>query len=76
MKDETLLSLFDYLKKAGGMELGREVYEAAVKKKIEKTLQTRDVSNKKYTGKVMLYPRWFLDEYFKGGDSFDDDLPF
>jgi len=61
--EEQLLSLFDYLGKPAGMKLGKEVNEAAKAKKIKFTI--REISNPKYTGKVMLYPKSFLDEYFK-----------
>lgn len=76
--DTTMLSLFDHLGKAAGAELGKEVYDAAVKKKIHTKLETREVSNRKYTGKIMLYPKWFLDEYFGKNEHNEnyDDLPF
>jgi hypothetical protein len=78
------LSLYDYLKRPAGGELGREVAQAASKAGIK--LQTREVDNPKYTGKVHLYPKDFLDFYFREPDTFefeptlgdvqDDDLPF
>ena len=70
--DNTLLSLYDYLGKAAGKKLGEEVNKAAQLKKIP--INTRQVSNPKYEGKVLLYPKWFLDEFFKKED--DDELPF
>jgi hypothetical protein len=57
-----MMSLYDYLGKAAGSELGKEVCEVAVK--LKETIQEREVSNPKYTGKVHLYRREFLDEYF------------
>jgi len=81
------LSLYDYLGKPAGEKLGKEVWEAARFKGIR--AQTREVSNPKFTGKVLLYPKDFLEMYFKEPDSIhmedlpgqinydiDDDLPF
>lgn len=73
--DNTLLSLYDYLGHAAGLKLGEEVNKAAQLKDIPPHL--RQVSNPKYEGKVMLYPKWFLDEYFGNSQKEDDDeLPF
>jgi hypothetical protein len=81
------LSLYDYLGRAAGNDLGKEVADAASKAGIK--LQTREVSNPKYTGTVLLYPRDFLELYFREPNSIhmedlpgeinhniDDDLPF
>jgi len=81
------LSLYDYLRKPAGEELGKEVAIAATQNKI--SIQTRKVSNPKYTGIVNLYPKDFLDFYFRKPESIhmkdlpgqinydiDDDLPF
>lgn len=57
-----MMSLYDYLGRAAGSELGKQVAETA--KKLQETIQEREVSNPKYTGKVLLYRREFLDEYF------------
>jgi len=70
--DNTLMSLYDYLGKAAGVKLGNEVNKAAQAKKIP--YHSRQVENPKYSGTVMLYPKWFLDEFFKKED--DDELPF
>ena len=70
--DNTLMSLYDYLGHAAGLKLGEEVNKVAQLKNIPPHL--RQVDNPKYTGKVMLYPKWFLDEFFKKED--DDELPF
>ena len=59
---DNYVSLFDYLGKASGGELGKQVFQAAKKARIR--MQTREVSNPKYTGKIMLYPKTFLDQYF------------
>jgi len=82
------LSLYDYLGKAAGEKLGLEV--AAEARKHEIQTQSREISNPKYTGIVYLYPKDFLEAYFREPDSIhmedlpgsinynidDDDLPF
>jgi hypothetical protein len=76
-----MLSLYDYLGYPAGNELGKEVAAAASKSNVK--FETREVSNPKYTGKVMLYPENFLKEYFESkqaklvlSSAEDDDLPF
>jgi hypothetical protein len=77
-----MLSLYDYLGYPAGNELGKEVAAAASKSNVK--FETREVSNPKYTGKVMLYPENFLKEYFESKQAKlvlssageDDDLPF
>lgn len=77
------LSLYDYLGKPAGKELGGKVAHAAHEAKIP--TQERQISNPKYTGPVYLYPKDFLDFYFEEpkpnptlGDrqDYDNDLPF
>ncbi len=78
------LSLYDFLGKAAGGQLGKEVATIAIQNNIP--IQTKEVSNPKYTGTVNLYPKDFLEFYFRKPDSFefeptlgdiqDDDLPF
>jgi len=57
-----MMSLYEYLGRAAGSELGKEVATTAVA--LRETIQEHEVSNPKYTGKVKLYRREFLDEYF------------
>lgn len=57
------ISLFEYLKKPAGTELGTAVYQAA--KRARSPIGIRQVNTKRYTGKVILYTKEFLDEYFK-----------
>ena len=45
-----MLSLYDYLGKAAGEKLGKEVWEVAAQASIK--TEMREVSNPKYTGKV------------------------
>jgi len=58
-----MMSLYDYLGRAAGKDLGLEVNKAAMAEGIE--LETRQVSNRVYKGPVMLYPEWFLKQYFE-----------
>jgi hypothetical protein len=77
-----MLSLYDYLGYPAGSALGKEVWETAANADIE--TEIREISNPKYSGKVMLYPKDFLEEYFESKQSKlvlssadeDDDLPF
>ena len=77
-----MLSLYDYLGYAAGEKLGKEVWDAAANASIK--TEVREISNPKYTGKVMLYPENFLKEYFQTqqqskvvlSSDEDDDLPF
>ena len=71
------LSLYDFLGRPG-KELGKSVYEHAKKQGIK--TETKEITNPKYTGKVMMYPKDFLEDYFSSMQTeeskFDDDLPF
>ncbi len=60
-----MVSLYDYLGRAAGPELGQEVATAARKAGVKGEI--REVSNPKYRGPVMLWPKAFLDLYFRGG---------
>ena len=65
-------SLYDYLGRAAGSQLGKQVAEAATQDGVK--IKTRQVSNPKYEGEVMLYPSSWLDKYFNPQPS--EDLPF
>ena len=58
-----MVSLFDYLGTPAGANLGKSVAEYAKIRKAK--FQRREVSNKKYTGKIMMYEKEFLDEFFQ-----------
>ena len=60
-----MMSLYDYLGRAAGPELGKQVAIAAAKAGVKG--ETRQVSNPVYKGPVMLYPKAFLDNFFGGG---------
>ncbi len=64
-----MMSLYDYLGHAAGMQLGEEVAKKA--KEMNITMSSREISNPKYTGKVTLYPEKFLDMYFLKEESED-----
>jgi len=59
------ISLYDYLGHAAGCDLGQQVAFAAAKAGV--ITETKHVKNPVYDGPVMLYPRSFLDLYFKDG---------
>ena len=59
------VSLYDYLGHAAGSDLGQQVANAARQAGVKGEI--REVSNPKYRGPVMLWPKAFLDLYFKGG---------
>ena len=59
-----MMSLFDYLGRPAGSELGQRVAAAAARNKVK--YETRHVSTRTYTGDVMLYPKNFLDQFFGG----------
>jgi hypothetical protein len=74
METQTM-SLFEYLGKAAGKELGAQVAKAAVKQRIPTVL--RYVSTETYVGNVNLYPKSFLDSYFNNESILNDsELPF
>jgi len=57
-----MVSLYDYLGHAAGSELGKEVATAATLMRVP--MDNREVTTKNYQGRIILYPRWFLDNYF------------
>ena len=75
-------SLFDFLGKAAGRELGLEVAKAALRDGI--LVQTKNVSNRQYKGEIKMYPVYWLEGYFGTGAKSNieilydepDDLPF
>ena len=71
-------SLFEYLNRPSGKELGKNVNQAAIRAGVK--LRTQQVTNPKYTGNVMVYPTGFLDSYFgktnEGWKAAEGELPF
>jgi hypothetical protein len=70
--ENQMLSLYDYLGKAAGRDLGNQVYKTASAQKVKVT--EKQVSNPAYSGKILMYPKSFLDSYFQVEQV--DDLPF
>lgn len=75
-------SLFDFLGKAAGPQLGKEVAKAAIIEGIP--TQSKNVSNKQYKGEIKMYPIFWLEGYFGTSAKSNieilydepDDLPF
>lgn len=65
-----MISLYDYLKKPAGPELGKQVASAAMNGKI--LIGSKQVSNPKYKGNILMYPKSWLDEYFNKTNSNND----
>jgi len=61
-KKPYMMSLYDYLGRAAGKQLGAEVCATATS--LKETIEERPISNPAFTGNVNLYRREFLDEYF------------
>lgn len=73
------LSLYDFLGRAAGPKLGEEVKQYADEQFVP--FKIREINNPKFTGKVILYPKNFLELYFREPymehqDEPTDDLPF
>ena len=64
MKQEEFVSLYDFLGRAAGQQLGKEVYRAA--QLSSQSTIIKQVSNPKYTGKIVMYKPEFLRKYFNG----------
>ena len=60
--EENFLSLYDFLKKAAGSSLGKEVQKVATLNNVP--IQIKEVQTKTYEGKINMYPKWFLEQYF------------
>ena len=67
MKETDYMSLFDYLGRAGGDKLGKQVFEFAKKNGIKP--MSKQVSTTAYTGKILCYPPSFLHTYFVSRDE-------
>lgn len=69
-----MVSLYDYLKKPAGQELGKLVASAAMNEKIH--IESKQVSNPKYKGNILMYPKVWLDEYFNNTNYESQNMPF
>lgn len=72
MENDKMLSLFDYLGHPAGSDLGKKVAGMAARLKVH--INTREVETKTYKGKILLYPKSFLDVYFN--NKTESKLPF
>jgi hypothetical protein len=61
--ENNMISLYDFLGHAAGKELGGLVSKTAVK--LKEPIQEREITNTRYKGKVHLYRKEFLEEYFR-----------
>jgi hypothetical protein len=64
MKQEEFVSLYDFLGRPAGSQLGKDVWEAA--KSCNQPTAIKEVANPKYTGKIVMYQPEFLKNYFNG----------
>lgn len=64
-----MVSLFDYLGRPAGSQLGEQV--AAYAKLRKAKFGTKQVSNPAYTGEVMIYTEAFLKECFNAKKVFE-----
>lgn len=62
MENNEMVSLFDYLGKPAGSELGKNVATVAMLHGVH--IEERFVETRNYSGRILLYPRDFLDLYF------------
>lgn len=69
-----MVSLFDYLKKPAGPELGKQVSLAAMNEKIH--IESKQISTPKYKGNILMYPKTWLDEYFNKTNNEHQELLF
>jgi len=60
---DLMMSLYDYLGKAAGQDLGKAVAKTATIEKVPIT--RREVTTRNYSGEILMYPKSFLDKYFK-----------
>jgi hypothetical protein len=68
-KKVEMLSLYEYLKRPAGSQLGEQV--AAYAKLRKAKFGTKSVSNPAYQGEVMVYTKEFLDECFNAKKVFE-----
>ena len=69
-----MISLFHYLKKPAGPELGKQVALAAMNEKIH--IESKQVSTPKYKGNILMYPKSWLNNYFNQTTDEHQELPF
>ena len=67
MENNEMKSLYEFLGRAAGPELGKKVAAAASAAKVKIT--SHEVSNRTYTGTILKYPVSFLQQFFKDSPS-------
>ena len=82
--EEKFISLYEYLGRAGGRELGKQL--GAYAKMRKSKCNVKQVTNKLYTGPIYTYPKAIIDEFFIAKEIFalskkeipteDNSLPF
>ena len=60
---EQMMSLYDFLGKPAGSDLGKAVAAAATIAKVPIT--SKQVTTRTYSGEILMYPKSFLENYFK-----------
>ena len=63
-----MMSLYDYLERAAGAELGKKV--AAYAQLRNQKFAQRDIDTPNYQGTIQLYEKEFIEEYFKVEEIF------
>lgn len=63
-KEDEMMSLYDYLGKAAGPELGKSVYAWAAATNRSHLVKSREVITRTYEGTILVYPKGLLNEYF------------
>lgn len=63
MENQETMSLYEYLGRAAGPELGKAVAEAATQAKVK--IDSHHIETPKYTGQILKYPVEFLNTYFR-----------
>jgi len=69
MLEQKVMSLFEYLGHAAGPVLGKEVARAAYI--FKEPIGRKQISNRNYTGDVLLYRKEFLIGYFEGNKKLE-----
>jgi hypothetical protein len=64
-----LLSLYDFLGKAAGSELGKQVYAWVKARGYGPMVKHRSVRTRSYVGNILVYPRQILTQYFTGSNT-------
>ena len=67
-----MMSLYDYLGRAAGTELGKKV--AAYAKLRNQKFTQKDLDHPGYTGQVQMYTKEFIEEYFKVSKIFNTEF--